>query len=90
MADIIHETLLRVKEAVTAGRPINDSTLLDIERSMKHEHNGYRYTVSKKPNKEAVRAACNQDLEDGYTYKEAAQRQGVSERTVYRRAKEPD
>lgn len=89
MTDIIHETLLKVKEAVSSGRQINDETLLKIEEDIKREHNGYRYTVSKRPSHRALRELCTKDLDAGHTYKEVAKRHGISERTVYRRAKEP-
>lgn len=88
MADVIRACLLAVKEEAAAGHPINDETLLRVEQRIRHEYNGERVTVSKKPAREVRYQRYVEDIDAGYTYEQAAQRHGVSKRTIIRAGKQ--
>lgn len=88
MTDVIRATLLAVKDAAASGLPINDKTLLDIEKKVRLDFEGERVTVSKNIPRDRRYELYRADLDAGLTYQQTASRHGVSKRTVLRAGKQ--
>jgi len=85
-ADVIHMVLSEVQRAVNAGRPIDDETLLDIDRQARRAYGGLKNYCAKRTPPETVRGLMKVDSDRGVSTRAIAQTYGISESTVRRYA----